>query len=157
MQSGVFEVGERSKIEWTATIDADGRVTPGATWNPLRARNPETGKVGHHCVKISPSCTHCYAARQNKWTGTGLDYSASSPAETFLDERALTLPLRWQRSRKIFVCSMTDLFGDWVSDEQLDRIFAVMALADRHTFQVLTKRPERMLSYIGSPNLVGDI
>jgi hypothetical protein len=80
MQSGVPEVGDRSKIEWTD-----------ATWNPLRARNPASGKVGHHCVKISPACTHCYAARQNKWTGTGLDYAANSGAETFLDEQALTL------------------------------------------------------------------
>src|SRR5690349_22828656 len=59
----------------------------------------------------------------------------------------LLLPLRWKRSRKIFVCSMTDLFGDFVTDEWIDRIFAVMALCPQHQFQVLTKRPERMRRY----------
>src|SRR3990167_204389 len=55
---------------------------------------------------------------------------------------------RWPPPRRIFVCSMTDLFGAWMPDEWIDRIFAVMALAPQHTFQVLTKRPERMRAYL---------
>jgi protein gp37 len=129
-------MSDRSKIEWTD-----------ATWNPLRARNPTTGKVGWHCVKISPACTHCYAWRQNVRLGTGLNYADGSPAEVYLDERTLTQPFRWQRPRRIFVCSMTDLFGEWVSDATIDLVFAAMALCPRHTFQVLTKRPDRMAAY----------
>jgi protein gp37 len=130
-------VGDKTKIEWTD-----------ATWNPLRAKNPATGKLGHHCVKISPACAHCYAATMNKRFGTGLEYSATSPAETLIDEEVLLRPFSWKRPRKIFVCSMTDLFGDWVSDELIDRVFAVIAANPRHTFQVLTKRAERMAHYM---------
>lgn len=130
-------MSDRSKIEWTD-----------ATWNPLRAKNPATGKAGHHCVKISPACAHCYAASMNKRLGTGLDYSSNSPAEVYLDEDALVKPLSWKRARKIFVCSMTDLFLDSYTDEQLDRVFALMYQAQWHTFQVLTKRPERMRDYL---------
>ena len=130
-------MSDNSKIEWTD-----------ATWNPLRAKNPETGKLGHHCVKISPACTHCYAASMNKRLGTNLDYSSSARVETYIDEKALTAPLHWRRPRRIFVCSMTDLFLDAYTDEQIDRVFAVMYGAQWHTFQVLTKRPERMHAYL---------
>jgi protein gp37 len=129
-------MSDRSKIEWTD-----------ATWNPLRAKNPETGKLGHHCVKISPACTHCYAASMNKRLGTTLDYSSSSPAETFLDTEALQQPLHWKRPRKIFVCSMTDIALECYSDGQLDVIFSVMAATPWHTYQVLTKRIERLAAY----------
>lgn len=67
-----------------------------------------------------------------------------------LDEKVLLAPLRWRKPRKIFVCSMTDLFGEWVPDDMLDRIIAVMALCPQHTFQVLTKRPKRMREYCSS-------
>jgi protein gp37 len=60
-------------------------------------------------------------------------------------------PIRWKRPRRVFVNSMSDLFHEGVSDEQIDRIFAAMALAPRHQFQVLTKRPERMLRYLTGP------
>ncbi len=134
-----------SKIEWTD-----------ATWNPIRARDPKTGRVGWHCVKISPACANCYAAELNRRGrgafGTRLTYADGSPAIPFLDEETLLAPLRWQRPRKIFVCSMTDLFGEWVNEEWLDRIFAVAALAQQHTFQVLTKRPARMHEYFAHPH-----
>src|SRR6185437_11063114 len=64
----------------------------------------------------------------------------------FVEERLLD-PLRWRKPQKIFVNSMSDLFHEKVTDEMLDRIFAVMALCPQHTFQVLTKRPERMREY----------
>ena len=74
-----------------------------------------------------------------KWTGL----------VRFMPE-ALDLPLRWKKPCRIFVNSMSDLFHESVTDEQLDQILAVMALAQRHTFKVLTKRPERMVNYLRS-------
>jgi protein gp37 len=59
-------------------------------------------------------------------------------------------PLRWKRPRKIFVCAHGDLFHESVPDEWIDRVFAVMALAPQHVFQVLTKRPERMREYMSA-------
>lgn len=132
-------MADRSKIEWTD-----------ATWNPIRARDPQTGRVGWHCVKISPACTNCYAAAQNQQGlrgGTKQPYADNSTAEVFLDEQVLQKPRHWKRPRRIFVCSMTDLFGDWVTVEMLDRIYDEMAFSPQHTFQVLTKRPERMHRY----------
>jgi protein gp37 len=137
-----------SKIEWTRGEDG----SEGKTWNPIRARNLETGEVGWFCEHMSHGCDHCYAEKMNVNTyfGNGLPYKASSlpQLELFLDEKMLMKPLSWRKGRKVFVCSMTDLFGRFVKDEWIDRIFAVMALAQQHTFQVLTKRPERMLSYL---------
>jgi protein gp37 len=90
----------------------------------------------------------------NKRLGTHLAYSPSHREDVhiFLDEKTLLQPLHWKRPRKIFVCSMTDLFGEWVIDDMIDRIFAVMTLCPQHTFQVLTKRPERMRSYMLTPD-----
>ncbi|HEX3809571.1 MAG TPA: phage Gp37/Gp68 family protein [Rhizomicrobium sp.] len=131
----------KSKIEWTDS-----------TWKPIRARRLSTGKVGWHCVHMSEGCRNCYAERQNKNTfyGNGLAYKPGHEMdiEIFLDEKTLTAPLRWKNPRQIFVCSMTDLFADFVKDEWIDRIFAVMALCPQHTFQILTKRPERMRAYL---------
>src|SRR6185437_15112447 len=70
----------------------------------------------------------------------------------FVEERLLD-PLRWRKPQKIFVNSMSDLFHEKVTDEMLDRIFAVMALCPQHTFQVLTKRPERMWEYLSEPGV----
>jgi protein gp37 len=129
-------------IEWTD-----------ATYSPLRARRRDTGKVGQHCERVSAGCTNCYAAAHNHRNlpngGTGLDYLRPSRdlVETFVDERVLEQPLRWRAPRKVFVCNQTDLFADFYTDEMRDRVFAVMALAPQHTFQVLSKRPERMRAY----------
>ena len=132
----------KSAIQWTDF-----------PWNPLRARFG--GKVGWSCVKVSEGCAHCYAEQQNRtarFGGTGLNYTVRSDekVEHFLDEKTLAQPLHWCKPRRVFVCSMTDLFGEWVTDEQIDRVFAVMALTPQHTFQVLTKRPERMRAYLAS-------
>ena len=132
-----------TSIEWTD-----------CTWSPLRARRRDTGKVGQHCERVSAGCKHCYAARHNGRNlpngGTGLDYTRDSRelVEMFVDERVLLQPLRWRKPRKIFVANQTDLFADFYTDEQRDRVFAVMALAPQHTFQVLTKRPERMREWV---------
>lgn len=145
-------------IEWTDE-----------TWNPIRAiatygdSEPRPNQLansfgvievrGWHCERVSAGCVNCYAERINQQRfGTGLPYNRASRdrVEVVLDERTLRAPLSWRRSRRVFVCSMTDLFGEWVPDGYIDRVFAVMALAQRHTFIVLTKRPERMRAYISS-------
>lgn len=129
-------MADKSKIEWTD-----------ATWNPVRG-----------CSVVSEGCRNCYAMQvAARFSGEGLPYEGlayrnSSGAhwtgQVRLIEKHLADPLRWQRPRRIFVNSMSDLFHPEVSDAWIDRIFSVMALAPRHTFQVLTKRPARMLAYM---------
>lgn len=133
-----------TSIEWTD-----------ASWNPLRARDPLTGKTGWHCVHASDGCRHCYAEPINRRFGTTLPYAAPSTArvETYLDEAVLAQPLRWRKPRRAFPCSMTDLFGDWVADAQRDRMFAVMALTPHVTWQIATKRPDRARAYLTDPDL----
>lgn len=129
-------MAEHSKIEWTD-----------ATWNPI------TG-----CSMVSAGCTNCYAmglaatrlrhhpSREGLTRITG--GRAVWTGEVRLNEQWLDQPLRWKRERMIFVCAHGDLFHEAVPDEWIDRVFAVMALAPQHTFQVLTKRPERMRAYL---------
>jgi protein gp37 len=143
----------RSKIEWTD-----------ATWNPIVAIRRDTDKVGFHCERVSPACTNCYAATFNgrmlPARGTGLDYVRSSrdQVEIGIDNETLQQPMKWRKPRKIFPCSMTDLFGEFVPFELVDRVFAVMYnVCPRHTFQVLTKRPERMAEYLLDPDRVPKI
>lgn len=117
-----------SKIEWTD-----------ATWNPVRG-----------CTKVSPGCTHCYAETfAERWRGIpGHAYEQGFDLRLVPDK--LDEPLKWKRPKRIFVNSMSDLFHKDVPDEFIDRVFAVMALCPQHTFQVLTKRPERMAEYTTS-------
>ncbi|MGA9772276.1 MAG: DUF5131 family protein [Blastocatellia bacterium] len=153
-------MADKTPIQWTATINKDGSITPGATWNPIRARNLETEKLGWHCEVVSAGCCKpgditCYANQINKGffnLGTGLPYTRESreKVDIFLDEETLLQPLRWRKPRKIFVCSMTDWMGEWVPDEWIDRILTVAALCPQHTFQFLTKRAERLPRYFGS-------
>jgi protein gp37 len=137
---------QKTKIEWTRGEDG----TPGRTANPFRARNKVTGKVGWHCVHHGPGCLHCYSERINKWVGTGLPFLKPSgdQVECFLDERVLRALLKLRDPQKVFLCDMTDIYGDWVEDEWLDKVFAVMALTPHITYQLLTKRPERMEAYV---------
>ena len=128
-----------TKIEWSDE-----------TWNPIRARNRETGRAGHFCVHVSPGCEGCYAAAmQARLFGNPIRYAAqdAEKVEIFLHDHALMQPLRWRRPRRIFVCSMTDLFYEGHSDDLIAQVFAIMAAAPQHTFQVLTKRPLRMLGF----------
>ncbi len=131
-------MSDKTGIEWTD-----------ATWNPIRG-----------CSRVSEGCRNCYAESvARRFSGPGLPYEGlvriggdGKPHEwngniKFVEEHLLD-PLRWTKPRKIFVNSMSDLFHPNVTDEMLDRIFAVMALASWHTFQVLTKRPERMREYL---------
>lgn len=138
-------MGDKSKIEWTD-----------ASWNPIRARNKETGGVGHFCIHVSEGCRNCYAERMQKRFGNPARYVAQhrDKVELFLDEKAVAQPRRWRKPRRIFVCSMTDLFADFVPDEWIDKIFAVMALTPHHTYQILTKRPDRMSAYLSRANII---
>ena len=110
-----------SSIEWTD-----------ATWNPV------TG-----CTKVSPGCAHCYAETfAERFRGVpGHPYEQGFDVKLW--RARLALPLEWKRPRMIFVNSMSDLFHDAVPDEFIREVFQVMERADWHTFQVLTKRPER--------------
>ncbi|RIT69238.1 DUF5131 family protein [Mycobacteroides abscessus] len=115
-------MGDKTGIEWTD-----------ATWNPV------TG-----CDKVSPGCDHCYAETfAERWRGTPGHYFETG-FDVQLRPDKLALPLRWTKPRKVFVNSMSDLFHDKVPDEYIARVFAVMALAPQHTFQLLTKRHGRM-------------
>jgi protein gp37 len=132
-------MGDNTKIEW-----AD------ASWNPLRVRSKDNGRIGWHCEHVTTGCEFCYAEGFNLRFGTRLPFKPGHRKDIrfVLDDRLLTQPLRWKRPRMVFVCSMTDLFADFVEDAWIDSVFAVMTVAQQHTFQVLTKRPERMRRYL---------
>lgn len=124
-------MSDDSGIEWTD-----------ATWNPL---------VG--CSRVSAGCEHCYAERfmHRGLHHKGLTRSTSRgpvwTGEVRLVEKALDLPLRWRKPRRVFVNSLSDLFHEGVSNETIAAIFGVMAASMQHTYQVLTKRPERMRAW----------
>ncbi len=130
-----------SSIEWTD-----------CTWNPVAG-----------CTIVSPGCTNCYAMRMAarleriglpKYVGTtrrsGNRFVWTGHVRT--DERALELPLTWRRPKRIFVNSMSDLFHEDVPEDFISRVWGVMAAATWHSFQVLTKRPDRMLSVLADGN-----
>lgn len=125
-------MSDHSKIEWTD-----------ATWNPVRG-----------CSRVSEGCRRCYAERMaGRFSGPGLWAEGivnDTPAgprwngNVYLVLDKLDQPLRWTRPRRVFVNSMSDLFHENLDDRAIAAVFGVMAAAPQHTFQVLTKRPERM-------------
>jgi protein gp37 len=116
-------MGASSNIEWTE-----------ATWNPL------TG-----CTKVSPGCKHCYAERMALRLQAMGQRNYINGFRLTLHEHALELPLHWKKPQMIFVNSMSDLFHEEVSLEFIQKAFNVMYRAYWHTFQVLTKRSQRLL------------
>jgi protein gp37 len=124
-------MSDKTGIEWTD-----------ASWNPLRG-----------CSKVSEGCRNCYAETLAKrFSGPGMPYEGTISdgrwsGQIRLVPEVLEQPLKWKRPRKIFVNSMSDLFHPNVPFDFIDQVFAVMALASQHTFQILTKRPERMNEY----------
>lgn len=112
-----------------------------------RVWNPVTG-----CSKVSEGCRNCYAETlSHRFRRTTKPWTAPYAAENVvLHPDRLGDPLKWRKPALVFVNSMSDLFHENVPDEYIDRVFAVMALAQHHTFQVLTKRPERMAAYLTS-------
>jgi len=134
-----------TKIPWTQE-----------TWNPV---------VG--CTKIAEGCKNCYAERM------ALRLACIYPTSAYREvvswkpmpghwngnvvcrDDALEIPPHWRKPRKIFVCSMSDLFHPKVPFEFIDKVMAVIALCPQHTFQILTKRPGRMAEYFGECNHLG--
>lgn len=116
-------MAQTSPIEWTES-----------TWNPL------TG-----CKKISPGCKHCYAERMAKRLRAMGQPNYRNGFDLALHDRAVDVPLNWRKPRTIFVNSMSDLFQEEVPFEFVQRVFSVMARADWHRFQVLTKRSSHLL------------
>jgi protein gp37 len=130
----------KTSIEWTD-----------ASWNPI------TG-----CTEISPGCANCYAARLAatrlrkipEYDGLAIyGENARWTGEVRFHPERLEEPLHWRKPRKIFVCDMGDLFHEGVTDQQLFSVFAVMGGSPQHTFQVLTKRAERMKEFVTMPIL----
>ncbi len=112
-----------TKIEWADEV-----------WNPV------TG-----CSHAgSPGCDNCYARRMSQRLKGRYGYPADDPFRVTFHADKITQPLHWDRQRRIFVCSMSDLFQERVADEWIQRIWKIMARCQRHTFLVLTKRPGRM-------------
>lgn len=128
-------MGETS-IEWTD-----------ATWNPVRG-----------CSRVSAGCENCYAERvAARFSGPGLAYEglarigkngARWTGDVRLVREHLEDPLRWRRSRRIFVNSMSDLFHERIRDDEIATVFSVMESCQQHTFQILTKRPARMQRWV---------
>lgn len=120
-----------SKIEWTDK-----------TWNPV------TG-----CTKVSQGCKHCYAERiAGRMWATQYSRNPDGTARKFTDVRChpdrLNQPLSWRKPAMVFVNSMSDLFHEDVPDSFICDVFTIMRRAEAHTFQVLTKRPERMADFM---------
>jgi protein gp37 len=135
-----------TKIEWTDE-----------TWNPTRG-----------CSRVSEGCRNCYAERQAARNFPGL--KSPTTGESFavltdsgphwtgkveLIESKLLEPLHWKKPRRVFVNSMSDLFHEALPDRDIAKVFEVMIAAERQTFQVLTKRPQRMLEFMTESNRSG--
>ena len=133
----------QTSIEWVRNRDG----SQGWTINPIRARNKETGKLGHFCEKISAGCKNCYASRMQSPYLTQLEYTAENrdKVELYFDDSAIEQVIRRKKPTTFFWCDMTDLFGSWVPGGWIDKCSAAMALTQRHTHIVLTKRPARAL------------
>lgn len=132
----------KTSIEWVR--NADG--SQGWAINPIRARNKETSKAGHYCEKISAGCKNCYASRMQSPYLSQLEYIAENrdKVELYFDDAAIQQVIRRKKPTTFFWCDMTDLFGDWVPDEWIDRCLLAMALTPQHRHMLLTKRPGRM-------------
>ncbi len=113
----------QTKIEWAE-----------ASWNPV------TG-----CTKISTGCVNYYAERVAKRLKIMGNYNYRNGFEVTLQTHMLEMPLRWKTPKKIFVNSMSDIFHDAVPSSYIEQIFSIMTKASWHTFQILTKRSERLL------------
>ena len=146
-------MGAETSIQWTATVNEDGSVTPGSTWNPTKG-----------CSRVSEGCRGCYAegiaarfSGLHPKTGKPLAYhglarmSDNGPRWTgklAMAPAHLDDPIRWKRPRRIFVNSMSDLFHERLTDEQIASVFRVMLNAPRHTYMILTKRAKRMHDWV---------
>jgi protein gp37 len=151
-------MGASSQIEWLR--DSEGR--DGSTWNPIAAYLKElvdgVAKRGWFCTHKDELCSNCYAGGMNVFRGTGLDFIAQNldkhRFEVIRDSTSqsdINWPLRVQHPRRIFPCSMTDIFAPWHPDKWLDEMFATMILANWHDFIITTKDEDRMVRYLAHP------
>lgn len=135
-------MAQQSKIEWTDV-----------TWNPVAG-----------CTIESAGCTNCYAmqmaarlAAMGNEKYAGLTRKSGGRAvwtgKVALDAKSLSAPFKWRKPRKVFVNSMSDLFHPSVPDDFIARVWRVMLETPHHTYQVLTKRPDRMRELLSSPSL----
>jgi protein gp37 len=134
-----------TSIEWTQR-----------TWNPVRG-----------CSVVSPGCVNCYAMKMaHRFSKPGMPFSgltkqtAAGPQWSGVVRtigEALLEPLAWRKPQRIFVNSMSDLFHEDVADTFLHEVFATMALAPQHTFQILTKRADRMRRWLSRPSAAEDV
>lgn len=141
-------MGDKSRVEWTE-----------ATWNPMSG-----------CSKVSEGCRNCYAeSMAARFGGAGQPYeglihypeptrhaAGQWNGQVRVSEDAMRTPQRWTRPRRIFVNSMSDLFHEAVSFEDVAKVFGVMAACPQHTFQILTKRPARMQAFFAWLKAKGD-
>lgn len=128
-------MGDKSPIQWTD-----------ATWSPT---------IG--CTRVSAGCDSCYAFtlhdrrhvawKRGRWDSAPVQYHQPFSHVQLLPER-LALPLHWRTPRRIFVDSMADLFHEAVPDDYIEKVFATMFVTPHHTYQILTKRPERMREWV---------
>lgn len=118
-------MGDKSAIQWTD-----------ATWNP------STG-----CSKVSAGCRNCYAERLSTRLKRMGNPKYQRGFRFLIHENSLDIPLKWNKPRKIFVNSMSDLFHESMPQEFLVKCFEIMIKADWHIYQILTKRPHRMLAF----------
>lgn len=127
-----------TQIEWTD-----------ATWNPVAG-----------CTIQSPGCTHCYAMQMaSRLEAMGMEKYEGLTRRSGdrvvwtgvvrLDRKSLNVPLAWRKPRKIFVNSMSDLFHERVPESFVKEVWAIMAQASQHNYQILTKRPDRMADIVG--------
>lgn len=134
-----------TSIEWTRNVDG----SEGKSWNPIRG-----------CSRVSDGCQNCYAMNfAHRFSGAGKPFERLTAIRRgkvdwagharFIPEQ-LGAPLRWQKPQRIFVNSMSDLFHESLSNEEIAAVFGVMAACPQHTFQVLTKRPERAADWFSS-------
>jgi protein gp37 len=118
------------------------------TANPIHLIREDGSNGGHFCQKLSPGCLNCYAEEINQSNYFGfashLPYSGKPPENLIFDDEVMRKLVNMRSSKTIFLCSMTDLFGNWIPSEWIYKAFAYMAIASQHKFLVLTKRPERM-------------
>ncbi len=126
-------MGDKTKIPWATS-----------TWNPC------TG-----CTRIGPECTNCYAEKMARRLQAMGQRNYAEGFAVRCHEHMLDIPKRWTRSRRIFVCSMGDLFHDEVPTEFIDKVYGVMAAAKQHVYYVLTKRPDRMAEYLRHAEMIG--
>lgn len=123
-------MGSKSAIEWTD-----------ASWNPT-----------YGCTKVSPACRNCYIVTTPPYRIRGKRFDAHGRIPIEMMPERLDLPLTWHEPKRIFVDSLSDLFHEDVGTSFIAAVYASMALASWHTFQMLTKRPDRRRELLSSPS-----